>query len=315
MNLPHEQRELTDFQKSEIVEGCKVYKQADISQELNIPQWTVSNFISCYKWRKSPTNLQRHGALWKLSTSNIRYLVCTAEFDTKQSLTEISINTTFANVSTWTIHRWLKEKGIRKWKVIGCSLLTQKDAKACYKWARTHRHWTKEDWAKIVWSDECIVKQDSDPRQSWIFRRQNKCEKYDPKNIRTKLKYSGVKQMVWACFSNNKLGPITFINGTINSHLYISILEAKLVPFIQVLQGNGLTNIVFRQDNARVYTSKLATSWLTNSATQNKFSTIEWPAYSHDMNPIKELCAHLKIELHQWYSDTKSHKGLSDAIN
>ena len=95
--------------------------------------------------------------------------------------------------------------------------------------------------------------------------------------------------MVWACFSNNKLGPITFINGACNSHVYISILETKLVPFIQALQGDGITNIIFQQDNAKVHTSKLTTSCLTDSVTQNKFSTIEWPIYSPDMNPIKEL--------------------------
>jgi len=314
MNPSDERHELTDFQKGEIVEGCKIYKQAEVSRELNIPRRTVSNFMSRYRQRKSPTNLQRHGAPRKLSTSDVRYLVRTAESDTKQPLAEISVNTTFANVSIRTIRRRLKEEGIRKWRAIGRSLLTQKDAKARYKWARAHRHWTKEDWAKIIWSDECIIRQDSDPRQLWVFRRQNKREKYDPKNVRTKLKYGGVKQMVWACFSNNKLGPIAFINGACNRHVYISVLEAKLVPFIQALQGDGITDIVFQQDNAKVHTSKLTTSWLTDSATQNEFLTMEWPAYSPDMNPIEELWAHLKMELHRRYPDTKSLKGSSDAI-
>ena len=87
---------------------------------------------------------------------------------------ELSINTTFGNVSIRTLRRRLKEEGIWKWRAVGYCLLTQKDTKACYKWARAHRHWIKEDWAKIIWSDECIIKQDSDPRQLWVFRRQNK---------------------------------------------------------------------------------------------------------------------------------------------
>ena len=103
--------------------------------------------------------------------------------------------------------------------------------------------------------------------------------------------------MVWACFLNNKLGPITFINRACNRHVYISILEAKLVLFIQVLQGDRITDIVFQQDNAKVHTLKLTTLWLMDSATQNKFSTIKWLAYSPDMNPIEELWAHLKTEL------------------
>ena len=36
---------------------------------------------------------------------------------------------------------------------------------------------------------------------------------------------------------------------------------------------------------------------------------MEWPAYSPDMNPIEELWAHLKVELHRRYPDMKSLQG------
>jgi transposase len=120
--------------------------------------------------------------------------------------------------------------------------------------------------------------------------------------------------MIWACFYNNKLGPIAFIDGSINSHVYISVLQDKLLPFFRALHDDGATDIVFQQDNAKVHTSKLATAWLTDSATQNGFSTIVWPAYSPDMNPIEELWAHLKTELHRRYPDTKSLQGTEAAI-
>ena len=114
MNPSNERHELTDFQKGEIVEGCKVYKQSEVARELNIPKRTVSSFMSCYQRRKSYTNLLRHGAPRKLSKADIRYIVHTVESDTKMPLTEISVNTTFADVSAQTIRRRLKEEGIRK---------------------------------------------------------------------------------------------------------------------------------------------------------------------------------------------------------
>ena len=208
----------------------------------------------------------------------------------------------------------MKEEGIRKWRAVGRNLLTQKDVDGRYKWAKVHQHWTKEDWGKIAWSDECYVTQDSDPWQLWVFRCQNKCEKYDPKNIHAKLKYGRVKQMVWACFCGNKLGPIAFADGTINSHVYIAVLQTKLVPFIQALNEDGNPDIVFQQDNAKVHTSKLTSAWLMDSMTENKFSTMVWPAYSPDMNPIEELWAHLKTELHRHYPDTRLLKGSNDEI-
>jgi len=314
MNPSNERHELTDFQKGEIVEGCKDYNQTEVAQELNIPRRTVSSFMSRYQQRKSYMNLLRHGAPQKLSKADIRYLIRTAESDTKQPLAEISVNTTFANVSTRTIRRRLKEEGIRKWKAVERCLLTSKDAKARYKWAREHQHLTKEDWAKFAWSDETVIRQDSDPHQLWVFRRQTKYEKYDPKNIRTKLKYGGVKQMVWGCFYGNKLGPIAFIDGSVNSHIYILVLQNKLIPFFQALQEDGATDIIFQQDNAKPHKSKLTEKWLKDSAMQNGFSIMEWPVYSPDMNPIEELWAYLKAELHRRYPDTKSLQGTSAAI-
>ena len=72
--------------------------------------------------------------------------------------------------------------------------------------------------------------------------------------------------MIWGCFYGNKLGPIAFINGTVNSHVYISILQDKLLPFFQALRDDRATDIIFQQDNAKVYTSKLAKVWLKDSA-------------------------------------------------
>ena len=314
MDPSNERHELTDFQKGEIVEGCKTYTQAKVAQELNIHPRTVSSFMSRYQQRKSHTNLKRTGAPRKISKADIRYLVRTAESDTTQPLAEILVNTTFANVSARTIRRRLKEEGIRKWKAVGRCLLTKKDAKARYKWAREHQPLTKEDWAKFAWSDETLVMQGNDPRQLWVFRRQTKCEKYDPKNIRTKLQYGGIKQMLWGCFYGNKLGPIAFIDGSVNSNVYISVLQNKLLPFFQALRDDGATDIVFQQDNAKAHKSKLTGKWLKDSAAENGFMIMEWPAYSPDMNPIEELWAQLKAELHRRYPDTKLLQGTPAAI-
>jgi len=258
--------ELTDFQKVEIVEGCKLAKQVEVARDLKISCQTVSSFLSQYDQPQSSDNLPHDGTPHKLTASDVRYLVHTAESETHVPLAEIVVNTMFSTVSTQTLHRRLREEGIRKWKAVGRCLLMMKDAKTCYKWANEHQHLTKEDWAQFAWSDESLIKQDNNPHQSWVFQCQTKREKYDPKNIHMKLKYGGVKQMVWGCFYGNRLSPIAFIDGTVNSHIYISILQDKLLLFFQALHNDRASDIIFQQDNAKVYTLKLATAWLKDSA-------------------------------------------------
>src|SRR5436305_1687586 len=72
-----------------------------------------------------------------------------------------------------------------------------------------------------------------------FFDIKTKHEKYDKKNIRGKAKGGDLFQMIWECFVGNKLGPIVFINGMVNTNGYISLLQDNLLPFIDALIADG----------------------------------------------------------------------------
>jgi len=48
------------------------------------------------------------------------------------------------------------------------ALLTEEHVKNRLIWARKHQHWTLQDWAKVIWSDESAVKKGSDTRTVWV---------------------------------------------------------------------------------------------------------------------------------------------------
>jgi hypothetical protein len=180
-------RELTDFQKGEIVALSRDYSPTEIGRQLHIPRQTVSAFLERFQVRETIDNLPRPGAPHKTTAATDRYLVRLAESETRQPLAELRVQTN-NEVSIRTIHRRLLENGIQKWKAVNCPLLTQKHAVQRLQWAREHQHWTREQWELVAWSDECAVKKNSDPRQMWVFRRQCNREKYDPKNIQPKAR-------------------------------------------------------------------------------------------------------------------------------
>jgi len=68
-------------------------------------------------------------------------------------------------LSRSTILHCLKENNIRKWLAKGHTRLKDEHKKARYKWACEHYHWLKEDWEKVIWSDECMVERRSGKRQ------------------------------------------------------------------------------------------------------------------------------------------------------
>ena len=77
-----------------------------------------------------------------------------------------------------------------------------------------------------------------------------------PENIQGKSKGGDVSQLIWGCFVGKNLGPIAFIDGTVNTQVYIDILADVFLPFIDALNADDITDIVFQQDNAHPHVAK-----------------------------------------------------------
>ena len=139
-----------------------------ISRSLSIPRRTVSNFIARLKNRDIRANLEHSGQPRITTTAQNKCIIATAETHTHVPLAELR-SITNVDISKSTIHWRLHEVRIRKWRAVKRPLLQEQHAATRLKWMQEHQHKTREDWAKIVWSDEAAIQKDSARQQVWVF--------------------------------------------------------------------------------------------------------------------------------------------------
>jgi len=109
--------------------------------------------------------------------------------------------------------------------------------------------------------------------------------------------------MFWGSFSGDRAGPFVFWEkewGNMTGEAYSQRILPRVVDHIRSNHSTALPPSKFMQDNASSHSAAVSKNYLLNQ----EISTMDWPAYSPDLNPIENVWSDMKEYIYSRYGDT-----------
>jgi transposase len=272
--------------------------RVDISNKLYVERHSVSRWIQRYQETGTVEDKGGRGRKRKTDEETDILIATAARIDKFTSPRQIKRNYELNDLSARTIDRRLQEAGLFGRVARHKRDYSEEERRKRLSFANGYKDWTIEQWEKVLFSDEKCFYGKGFCGRIWVRRPIG--EALNPEYCVNKISHP-VKVNVWACFCSSGVGYCHIFNEILDGTLLKNILSDNLIPSAHLhFSSDPPEQWFLLHDNDKKFTSDVVKAQLHRTGV----TTIDFPPYSPDLNPIENLWNVLAREVEKHNCDT-----------